>query len=129
MTPKDYWNVCYRDLSDATFYNNLDNNDPSTTVQVIVNKFSEKCKPFLTNNEYDFLTKRCHEISNNEIIEIKRTEYIQIDEDILTEGRPIVAGPVFHISGISEILHYIMETTLSTIPHVVKDSFDFTQRL
>ena len=32
----------------------------------------------------------------NEIIEIKRTEYIEIDEDILIEGRPIIAGPVFH---------------------------------
>ena len=31
----------------------------------------------------------------NEIIQRKRTEYIQIDEDILIEGRPIVAGPVF----------------------------------
>ena len=41
----------------------------------------------------------------NEIIEIKRTGYIQIDEDILIEGRPIVAGPVSHTSGISEILH------------------------
>ena len=25
MTPKDYWNMCYRHLSDTTFYNNLDN--------------------------------------------------------------------------------------------------------
>ena len=32
-TPKDYWNICYRNLSDKTFYNNLDNNDPSTIVQ------------------------------------------------------------------------------------------------
>ena len=32
----------------------------------------------------------------NEIIQRKRTEYIQIDEDILIEGRPVVAGPVFH---------------------------------
>ena len=65
----------------------------------------------------------------NEIIEIKRTEYIQIDEDILIEGRPIVAGSVFHPSGISEILHCIMEPALSLILHIVKDSFDFTQRL
>ena len=63
----------------------------------------------------------------NEIIEIKRTEYIQIDEDIV--AGPIVAGPVFHASGISEILHGIMEPALSLIPHIVKDSFDFTQRL
>ena len=65
----------------------------------------------------------------NEIIEIKRTEYIQIDEGILVEGRLIVAGPVFHTSGISKILHCIMEPALSLIPHIVKDSFDFTQRL
>ena len=91
MTPKDYWNMCYRHLSDTTFYNNLDNNDPSTIVQDRVNKFAEEYKSILTNNEYDFLTKRCHKISNfymlpklhkskkiNEIIEIKRTEYIQI---------------------------------------------------
>ena len=78
------------------FYNNLDNNHPSTIVQDRVNKLAEKYKSILTNNEYDFLTKRCHKTSNfymlpklhkskkiNEIIKIKRTEYIRIDEDIL----------------------------------------------
>ena len=117
MAPKDYWNMCYAHLSDTTFYNNLDNNDPSIIVQEKVNKFAEKYKSILTNNEYDFLTKRCHKISNfymlpklhklkeiNEIIEIKRTEYIQIYEDILIEGRPIAAGLVFHTNGISEII-------------------------
>ena len=64
MTPKDYWNMCYRHLSDTTFYNNLDNNDSPTIVQDRVNKFAEKYKSILTNNEYDFLTKRCHKISN-----------------------------------------------------------------
>ena len=106
-----------------------------------VNKFAE-IKSILTNNGFDFLTKRCHKTSNfymlpklhkskeiNEIIEIKRTEYIEIGKDILIEGRPMVAGPVFHTSGISEILHCIMEHALSLIPHIVKDSFDFTQRL
>ena len=142
MTPKDYWNMCYRHLSDTTFYNNLDNNDPSTIVQDRVNKFAEKYKSILTNNEYVFLTKPCHKISNfymlpklhkskeiNEIIQRKRTEYIQIDEDILIERRPIVAGPVFHTNGLSEILHCIMKPALSLILHIVKDSFDFIQRL
>ena len=105
-----------------------------------VNKFAEKYKGILTNNEYEFLTKRCHKISNfymlpklhksnkiNKIIEIKCTEYIQIDEDILIEGRPIVAGPVFYTSGISKILHCIMEPALSLIPHIVKDPFNFMQ--
>ena len=142
MKPKDYCNMCNRYLSDTTFYNNLDNNDPSTIVQDRVNIFAEKYKSILTHSEYEFLTKRCHKISNfymlpklhkskkiNEIIEIKRTEYIQRDEDILIEGRPIVAGPVFHTSGIYTILHCIMEPALSLIPHIVKDSFDFTQRV
>ena len=30
MEPKDYWNMFYNHLSDTTFYNNLDNKDPST---------------------------------------------------------------------------------------------------
>ena len=45
----------------------------------------------------------------NRIIAIKHTEYIQIDKGFLMEGQPIVAGPVFHTSGVSEILHCIME--------------------
>ena len=61
MTPKDYCNMCYRHLSGTAFYNNLDNNDPSTVVQDRVNTFAGK---YLTNNEYDFLIRRCHKISN-----------------------------------------------------------------
>ena len=142
MTPKDYWKMCYRHLADTKFYNKLDNNDPSTIVQERLNKFAEKHKSVLTNEEYELLTKRCHKISNlymlpnlhkskkiNEIIEIKRTEYIQIDEDTLIEGRPTVAGPIFHTSGISEVLHCTMEPVLSLTPHNIKDSFDFMQRL
>ena len=113
--------MCYRHLSDIAFYNNLDYSDPSTIVPDKANKFAEKYKSVFTNNEYDFLTKRSHKISTfymlpklhrskeiNETIEIKRTEDNQIDKDILIEGRPIVAGPVFHINGLSKILHYIM---------------------
>ena len=44
ISPKDYWNMCYRHLSDIAFYNNLDNNDPSTTVYNRVNRFAEKYK-------------------------------------------------------------------------------------
>ena len=47
--------MCYRHLSNATFCDNLDNNDPSAIVQQRVNKFAEKCKSILTNNEYEFL--------------------------------------------------------------------------
>ena len=87
MTEKNYWNMCYRHLSDTTSYNNLDNNDLSTFVQDKVNKFAEKYKLILANKKYKFLTTRCRKISNfymlpklhkskeiKEIMEIKRTE-------------------------------------------------------
>lgn len=44
MAPNDYWNMCYRPLSDIAFYNNLDNNDLSAIVQEKVNKLAEKYK-------------------------------------------------------------------------------------
>ena len=72
--------------------------------------------------EYNYLTKRKHKISNlymlpklhkskriNEIIQKQQCEYINIEENIIVEARHIVAGPVYQSSGISEILHIIME--------------------
>ena len=65
----------------------------------------------------------------NEIIENKNSEYINITKNLQIEGRPIVAGPVYYTSGISQMLHLILEPSLSFIPHILKDSFDFLERL
>ena len=140
-TAKDYWNMCCRHLSDTTFYSNLDNNDPSAIVQDRVNKFAEKYKSILTNNEYDFLTKRCHKISNfymlpkshkskeiNEITQRKRTEYIQIDEDHKRRWTNCSWSCFPHKWNIRNFALYY-GTCLSLIPHIVKDLFDFTQKL
>ena len=59
----------------------------------------------------------------NKIIAIKHTEYIQIDKDVLMEGQPIVAHPVFHTSGVSEILHCIME------PPYLPQSLSYSHRI
>ena len=40
-----------------------------------------------------------------------------------------LASPVYHTSGISEILHIVMEPSLVMILHIAKDSFDFKNRL
>ena len=45
------------------------------------------------------------------------------------EGRPVVAWAVYYTSGISKMLHIILELSLSFIPHILKDSFDFIERL
>ena len=61
----------------------------------------------------------------NNIILAKNNEYINVDKILTIEGRPIVAGPCYHTSVVSQILHVIMEPTLSFIKHILKDSFDF----
>ena len=65
----------------------------------------------------------------NDIILAKNSEYINVDKISTIEGRPIVAGPCYHTSVVSQILHVIMESTLSFIKHILKDSFDFIDRI
>ena len=48
----------------------------------------------------------------NDIIMAKNSEYINVDKILAIEGRPIVAGPCYHTSVVSQILHVIMEPTL-----------------
>ena len=45
----------------------------------------------------------------NEIMQTQQREYVNNEENVIVEAHPIVAGPVYHISGISEMLHDIME--------------------
>ena len=59
----------------------------------------------------------------NEMMENQNSEYINITENLQIEGRPIVAGPVYYTSGISQMLHLILEPSLSFIPHILKDSW------
>ena len=56
-------------------------------------------------------------------------EYIHLpDLDEVIEGRPIVGGPAFFTSGISQMLNIILKPIISHIPHILKDSFDFVER-
>ena len=48
---------------------------------------------------------------------------MNIEENIIAEARPIVAGSVYYTSGISEIFHIIMEPSLAMILHIARDSF------
>ena len=104
--------------------------------------YAKKYKHLLTENEYKTLTQKTYKISNfymlpklykskelNDIILAKNSEYIRVDKILTTEGRPIVARPCYHISVVSQILHVIMEPTLSFIKHILKDSFDFIDRI
>ena len=54
----------------------------------------------------------------NEIIQKKQCEYINVEENIILEARPILAGCIYHSSGILEILHIIMEPSLVMTSHI-----------
>ena len=82
----------------------------------------------LTLKECNYLTKRNHKLSNlymlpklhkskriNEIIQKQQWEYVNIDENIIFEVRPIVAGSVYQTNSISEILNII----------IAKDTFQY----
>ena len=120
----------------------LNDTDLSNIVQKRVKKFADKYKSMLTLKEYNYLAKKKRKISNlymfpklhkskhiNEIIQKQQCEYINIEENIIVERRPIVVGPVYYTSGISEILQIIMKPLLAIISHITKDSFDFKNRL
>ena len=59
----------------------------------------------------------------------KGSEYIHIQNYTgEIEGRPIVGGPAYFTSGISEMIDIILKPIISHIPHILKDSFDFVDR-
>ena len=142
MSPDYYWNISQSHISNISYCRFLNDIDASNIVQQRVTQFADKYKPMLTLKEYNYLTKRKHKISNlymllklrrskqiNEIIQKQQCKYIKIEENIIVEAHPIVAGPVYNTSVISEILQIIMEPSLAMISHIAKDSFDFKNRL
>ena len=54
----------------------------------------------------------------------QQCEYINIEENIIVETCLIFAGPIYHISSISEIIHIVMEPLLAMISDIAKDSID-----
>ena len=103
--------------------------------------FWSKCG-FVFNNEYEYLINRDYKIYNfyvnpklhkskelNEIIENQNTQNINITKNLQIEGRPIVAGPVYYTTGISQMLYLILEPSIPSILYILKDSFDFLERL
>ena len=142
MSPEFYLNMCDSHLQNEEYYECIQDNDPSPLPKNRIIAYAKKYKHLLTENEYKTLTQKTYKISNfymlpklhkskelNDIILAKNSEYINVDKILTIEGRPIVAGPCYHTSVVSQILHVIMEPTLSFIKHILKDSFDFIDRI
>ena len=142
MSPEYYWTMCQSHLNNVQCYRCLFENDPSWIVNENNINYSNKYHNILTDNEYEYLINCNYNISNfymnprlhkskqlNEIIENQNSEYTNITKNLQIEGRPIVAGRVYYTSGISQMLLLILEPSLSFIPHILKDSVDFLERL
>ena len=142
MSPEFYLNMCESHLRNEEYYECIQDNDPSPLLKNKIIAYAKKYQNLPTENEYKTLTQKTYKISNfymlpklhkskelNDIILAKNSEYINVDKILTIEGRPIVAGPCYHTSVVSQILHVIMETTLSFIKHILKDSFDFIDRI
>ena len=142
MSPEFYLNMCESHLRNEEYYECIQDNDPSPLLKNRIIAYAKKYKNLLTENKYKTLTQKTYKISNfymlpklhesrelNDIILAKNSEYNNVDKILTIEGRPIVAGPCYYISVVSQILHVIMEPTLSFIKHVLKYSFDFIDRI
>ena len=103
---------------------------------------ANKYSSILIDNEYEYFINRNYKIPNffmnsklhkskelNKIIENQNSEYINITKNLQIEGQPIVPGPVYYTSGICQMLYLIYEPSLSFIPHILKDPFDFLECL
>ena len=142
MSPEFYLNMCESHLRNEEYYECVQDNDPSPLLKSRIIAYAKTYKNLLTENEYKTLTQKVYKISNfymlpklhkskelNDIIMAKNSEYINVDKTSTIEGRPIVAGSCYHTNVVSQILHVIMEPTLSFIKHILKDSFDFIDRI
>ena len=104
-----YWKMCQSHWNNEQCYRCLFETDPSLIVDEKIIYYANQYPSISTNNEYEYL--------------------INITKNVQTEGQPIVAGAVCYTSGISKMLHLMLEPSLSFIPHILKDSFDFLERL
>ena len=140
---EDYQRMCLDHLSNKEYYKDLGSENPTFIVKQKVCTLAKKYKRILHEKEYAFLTIREHKMSNfymlpklhknkelNDILVSSETseEYLQLKLKTKVEGRPIISGPAYHTSGLSQMLHLILQPVLQKVEHIVKDTFDFIER-
>ena len=142
MSPMSYWDMCLRHLNNSDYYCRVDT-DPSNLIYDRIVSFTEKYKDRLTEKETDFLINEPCKMANfymlpklhkskeiNNAIEREHNEYIHIPEGVMDlEGRPINSGPCYFTRGISLMIHAILLPCLETVKYILRDSFDFQDKM
>ena len=124
-----YWTNCQSHLNNEHYSQCLFENNPSLTGNETNINFANKCQNVLTGNEYEYLINHNYKISNfhlnpkfhksrelNEKLKIKITNILILTK--ICKSWHIVARPVYYTSEISDMLHIILEPSLSFIPHI-----------
>ena len=133
--------MCESHLQNEEYYECIQDNDLSPLIKNRIIAYTKKYKNLLTENKYKTLTEKTYKISNfymlpklhkskelNDIIMATNSEYINVDKILTITGRSIV-GPSCHTGVVSQILHVILVQTLSFIKHILKNYFDFIDRI
>ena len=133
--------MCESHLQNEEYYECIQDNDLSPLIKNRIIAYTKKYKNLLTENKYKTLTEKTYKISNfymlpelhkskelNDIIMATNSEYINVDKILTITGRSI-AGPSCHTGVVSQILHVILVQTLSFIKHILKNYFDFIDRI
>lgn len=140
MSVEFYKQMCLNELSKPDYYNIVGENDPSLRVLNIVKDFARKYESTLTKNEYKFLTERNYRMANLYMLpKLHKSQYINNNighseythlEDFHQpiEGRPIVGGPCYYTSGLSEMVDIILKPIVRLLPQILRDSFDLIER-
>lgn len=143
MTPDFYCKMCMDELNKSDFYQNVGHIDPSEQVFQTVKDFALRYKNMLSENEFKFLMERKYKMAYfyslpklhkseviNNILRNSASPYIQIkDFDNKIDGRPIVGGPTYFTSGLSEMVDILLKPVVKFIPYLLKDSFDLLEKL
>ena len=140
MSRKFYFDMCMNELCKEEFYRKL-TVDPFKTIKKTAEQFAHKYKSILTPKEFEFLVRKKYKMpyfytmpklhKSAEVNASMNTgaQYVHLSDFSGTiEGRPIVGGPSFYTSGLSEIIDIILKPIVSLIPHILRDSFDLIDR-
>ena len=141
MSPEFYYTMCMRELSNNEYYDIVGNDDPTPLIMEAVFLFATRYRNNMTPNEYSYITERKYNMANFYMLpKLHKSEYLGTvlggrqyvhleDFRHQIDGRPIVGGPSFYTSGLSEMIDIVLQPLVKLIPHILRDSFDLLERV
>ena len=120
MSPDFYLNMCMKELSNTEYYQIVGSDDPTPIIKEAVLMFATRYREVLTQNEFLYLTERKYDMAKFYMLPklhksqylssiLGHEQYIHLKDFCHNiDGCPIVGGPSFYTSGLSEIIDIIL---------------------